>query len=124
MGMYFRRPDHPQAETLLARARQLWASPLEANLRWQLGSAIGFYLRWQRRTVPVGRKTLRLYEAAGHDRLASPLEHLHLLLSLAFVDCFAGQYDASRAYVRHGLALGQESRCACVRPVPAGSGRL
>ncbi|WGZ94421.1 MAG: BTAD domain-containing putative transcriptional regulator [Candidatus Thiothrix putei] len=108
MGMYFRRPDHPQAEALLARARQLWASPLEANLRWQLGSAIGFYLGGNAELFPWA-KTLRLYEAAGQDKLASPLEHLHLLLSLAFVDCFAGQYDASRAYVRQGLALGQET---------------
>ncbi|SEA24975.1 ATP-, maltotriose-and DNA-dependent transcriptional regulator MalT [Thiothrix caldifontis] len=108
MGMSYRRPDHPQAETLLARARQLWALPLEANLRWQLGSAIGFYLGGSAELFPWA-KTLRLYEAAGHDKLVSPLEHLHLLLSLAFVDCFAGQYDASRAYVRQGLALGQET---------------
>lgn len=106
MAIYYRRPDHLHAEALLARARQLWAEPLEARLRWQLGSAIGFYLSGSAELFQWAR-TLRMYAASGDNRLDSPLEHLHLLLSLAFVDCFAGHYDTSRAYVREGLALGQ-----------------
>lgn len=108
MGISYRRPAHPQAEQLLARARYLWALPLEANLRWQLGSAIGFYLGGSGELSSWG-KTLRLYEATGNDGWESPLEQLHLLLSLAFVDCFAGLYATSKSYVQQGLSLGDNS---------------
>ncbi len=108
MGISFRCPAHPQAEHLLTRARHLWALPLEANLRWQLGSAIGFFIAGRGDLIHWG-KTVRLYEATGNEAGYSPLEQLHLLLSLGFIDCFAGQYDTSRDYVRKALALGQES---------------
>ncbi len=107
MGISYRRPDHPQAEHLLARARYLWALPLEANLRWQLGSAIGFYIAGRGDLISWG-KTVRLYEAAGNTGVA-PLEQLHLQLSLAFIDCFVGHYAASKRYVQQGLALGDNS---------------
>lgn len=108
MGMYYRRPDHPRAESLLERAHALWTLPLETSLRWQLGSAIGFYISGRGNLIQWG-KTLRLYEIAQTDANASPLEHLHLFLSLAFVDCFAGDYASSLSYINKGFALAEKS---------------
>jgi DNA-binding SARP family transcriptional activator len=108
MGIYFRQPDHPQGRRLLERARQLWNQPLDAKLRWLLGSAIGFYLsgsgdliRWS--------KTVRLYEPPQNDGQRFLPEQLHLLLSIAFIDCFAGSYASSREYVRQGLLLANDN---------------
>jgi len=108
MGMYYRRPNHHQAEHLLARAHYLWTLPLEMSVRWQLGSAIGFYISGRGDLMQWG-KTLRLYEIEQTDKTVSPLEQLHLFLSLAFMDCFAGDYASSLNYINKSFALAEKS---------------
>jgi len=105
MGLYFRKPTHPLLPGLMKRARYLWQSPLDLDLRWQLGVASchlmigqGELLRWI--------ETIQLFEPVARRSVdITPEVRMTILVTVAYCDLLRGEYIDSIKRVEEGLAL-------------------
>lgn len=108
MGYYFRKPNHPLVTELIDRAEQLWNSPLELNLRWQLGTAI-FPFLFGRGKLVHWMETIRLFEPDSRSGTLTPEVHLSVLVAVTFGELFRGHYESSLEHAERGLELAQKS---------------
>ena len=108
MAMYIYRPEHSQSVELLKRAEWFWNTELNANLRWQIGSALGYALLGSG-NLPKWINSIRQFEPARKDPRFTPIERLFMLMSIALDDCYSGAYESSLEHVKHALLLSEKT---------------
>ena len=104
MGMYFCRPDHPISANLLKRAESLWDTGLDPNLRWQIGSVLGYALLGKG-GLPKWIDAIRRFEPTRNELEFMPVERLYMLTSIALGDCYSGAYESGLEHVEQALLL-------------------